>query len=100
MRKNPTTRMSEFLFLRLSVRTYIVCLCVCVYRLPPHSPTLPLLWLSMQPQLWVTLPLVRTDWTTCTDPSLRYTYIHTYMFSWRHTKKKHLRTHSTAYCSI
>ena len=27
MRKNPTTGMSEFLFLRLSVPTYIVCVC-------------------------------------------------------------------------
>ena len=39
----------------------------------------------MQPQLWVTLPLVRTDWTTCTDPLLRYTYIHVVVTSHEET---------------
>jgi len=67
------------------------CVCVCVYRSPPQSPTLPPLWLSTQPQPWVTLPLIHTDWTTCTDPSLRYTYIHTYI----HTRFRDVRRRSS-----
>jgi len=41
MKKNPTTGMSEFLFLWLSVRNYTVCVCVCLQVAAPIAYAAP-----------------------------------------------------------